>query len=93
MKLGAFGSTVERKVEWIVKKEGPSPGQYDINSDLADATTDFAILGKAPKTRVQTSADAERRKSNSVFNSTTNRFDLTYNSKNPNIRLLTSNGG
>jgi hypothetical protein len=52
VKLGAFGSTVERKTEWAAPKDGPAPGQYDINIDLADATTDFAILGKAPKTRV-----------------------------------------
>ena len=29
---------------------------------------------------------------NSVFNSTTNRFDLTYAKENPNVRLLTSKG-
>jgi hypothetical protein len=60
--------------------------------DLADATTDLAVLGKAPKTRVQTSADAERRMVNSVFTSATNRFDLTYAKENNNVRLLTSKG-
>lgn len=29
---------------------------------------------------------------NSVFTSTANRFDLTYNKKNPDVRLLTSKG-
>jgi len=29
---------------------------------------------------------------NSVFTSTANRFDLVYSGKNPNVRLLTSNG-
>jgi hypothetical protein len=71
---------------------GPSPGQYDVNDDMADATTDPKLLGKIPKSRVSTSHDKEARMQNSVFNSTSNRFDLQYNKKNMDVRLLTSNG-
>jgi hypothetical protein len=45
---------------------------------MADATTDLALVGKAPKTRLRTACDIERRKANSVFNSTSNRFELNY---------------
>ena len=92
VKLGAFGSTTDRNTFWAKPKEGPSPGQYDIHVDLADATTDLSLIGKAPKTRVRTSADIEQKMPNSVFTSTANRFDLQYNAKNPDVRLLTSKG-
>jgi len=41
---------------------------------------------------VRTSADIEQKMPNSVFTSTANRFDLQYNAKNPDVRLLTSKG-
>ena len=90
--MGAFGSTTDRDTFWVEAKEGPAPGYYDMNTDLADATTDLALVGKAPKSRVRTSADIESKMPNSVFTSTQNRFDLVYSSKNPDIRLLTSKG-
>ena len=63
-----------------------------MNTDLADATTDLKLVGKQPKSRVRTSQDIEHKMANSVFTSTANRFDLTYNKKNPDVRLLTSKG-
>lgn len=63
-----------------------------MNTDLADATTDLQLVGKAPKSRVRTSADVEQKKPHSVFTSTANRFDLTYHKANPDVRLLTSKG-
>jgi len=51
----------------------------------------LAVIGKKPKSRIETAISQERRKPNSVFNSTTNRFNLTYNAANINVRLLTSN--
>lgn len=60
--------------------------------DLADATTDLALVGKAPKSRIRTSSDIEQKMPNSVFTSTANRFDLVYSGKNPDVRLLTSKG-
>jgi len=63
-----------------------------MNTDLADATTDLKLVGKQPKSRVRTSQDIEQKMVNSVFASTANRFDLTYNKKNPDVRLLTSKG-
>jgi hypothetical protein len=59
VKLGAFGSTTDRATFWAKAKDGPSPGQYDLNNDLADATTDLALVGKAPKSRVRTTTDIE----------------------------------
>lgn len=78
VKLGAFGSATERTSFWVQPKDGPSPGQYDINCDLADATTDLELVGKKQKARVATSNDQEHRKANSVFTSNVNRFDLIY---------------
>ncbi len=69
VKLGAFGSTTDRNTYWVEAKEGPAPGYYDMNTDLADATTDLALVGKAPKSRVRTSADIESKMPNSVFTS------------------------
>lgn len=92
VKLGAFGSTTDRETFWVKGKDGPSPGQYDLNTDLADATTELSLVGKAPKSRVRTSADIEQKMPNSVFNSTSNRFEMVYNGKNPDVRLLTSKG-
>lgn len=92
VKLGAFGSTTDRATFWARAKDGPSPGQYDLNNDLADATTDLALIGKAPKSRVRTTTDIEQKMPNSVFTSTANRFDLVYSGKNPDVRLLTSKG-
>jgi hypothetical protein len=63
-----------------------------LNNDLADATTDLALIGKAPKSRVRTTTDIEQKMPNSVFTSTANRFDLVYSGKNPDVRLLTSKG-
>lgn len=63
-----------------------------MNTDLADATTDLQLVGKAPKSRVRTSADIEQKMPNSVFNSTSNRFDLMFAKANPDVRLLTSKG-
>lgn len=90
--MGAFGSTTDRSTFWVAPKEGPSPGQYDDNADLADATTELEIVGKVQKARVRTAVDRERRMPNSVFNSTANRFDLNYQKADPKIRLLTSKG-
>lgn len=45
MKLGAFGSTTERKTFWLPVKQGPGPGKYDDGLSLAEGTTDLAILG------------------------------------------------
>jgi hypothetical protein len=92
VKLGAFGSTTDRSTFWVEGRHGPSPGQYNMNTDLADATTDLKLVGKMPKSRVRTSQDIEQKMPNSVFTSTANRFDLTYNKKNPDVRLLTSKG-
>lgn len=63
-----------------------------MNTDLADATTDLKLVGKEQKARVRTSVDMEQKMPNSVFTSTANRFDLNYNKKNPDVRLLTSKG-
>lgn len=63
-----------------------------MNTDLADATTELALVGKAPKSRVRTSTDIEHKMANSVFTSTANRFDLVYSKANPDVRLLTSKG-
>jgi hypothetical protein len=93
VKLGAFGSTTDRATFWALGKEGPAPGQYDVNMDLADNTSDLIAIGKQPKTRIRTSQDIEHKMPNSVFTSTANRFDLVYSSKNPDVRLLTSKGG
>lgn len=91
MKIGGFGSNAQRKDYWQTPKEGPGPGMYDDNKALAEQTTNLSILGKAPKARVETCEAAERRKPNSVFNSTSNRFDMSYSAKNPGVRLLTGN--
>lgn len=92
MKLGAFGSSTERNTFWVKKSDAPPPGQYDTNTDMADATADLNEIGKKQKARVMTSSEAEHRKANSVFTSTVNRFDLNYSNKHPDVRLLTSNG-
>ena len=92
VKLGAFGSTTLRADFWQEAKKGPGPGTYDDNFNLAEGTCSLAVLGKAPKARIQTTEAAERRKPNSVFNSTADRFNMTYSAKNPSVRLLTSNG-
>ena len=63
-----------------------------MNTDLADATTDLKLVGKAQKSRVRTSVDIEQKMPNSVFNSTANRFDLKFAKQNPDVRLLTSKG-
>ena len=63
-----------------------------MNNDLADATTELKLVGKIQKARVRTSQDIEQKMPNSVFTSTANRFDLAYNKKNPDVRLLTSKG-
>jgi hypothetical protein len=77
---------------WAKPSMGPDPGQYDIEDGMADATADPKDSGKLPKARVSTSHDKEARMQNSVFNSTSNRFDLQYSKKNMDVRLLTSNG-
>jgi len=55
-------------------------------------TTPLEVVGKVQKARVRTAVDGERRKPSSIFNSTTNRFDLIYQKADPKIRLLTSKG-
>lgn len=90
--MGAFGSTTQRETYWVAPKNGPAPGQYDENTDLADATTELEVVGKVQKARVRTAVDGERRMPNSVFNSASNRFDLNYQKTDPKIRLLTSKG-
>ena len=92
VKMGAFGSTTDRETFWCSPKDGPSPGQYDDNNDLADATAPLEVIGKIPKTRVQTAHASERRKPSSIFHSATNRFDLDFQKKDPKVRLLTSKG-
>jgi hypothetical protein len=41
VKLGAFGSTTGRTTFWTAPKEGPGPGTYDDNKDLAEGTCDL----------------------------------------------------
>ena len=76
--MGAFGSTTIRETFWCDGKEGPDPGIYEDNNDMADATAELAVVGKFQKARVQTAVAGERRKPSSIFNSATNRFDLEY---------------
>ena len=76
---------------WQNPKEGPGPGTYEDNKALAEGTTSLSILGKAPKARVETCEAAERKKPNSVFNSTSDRFNQSYSAKAPGVRLLTGN--
>lgn len=63
----AFGSNSARSPFWMEPKKGLGPGEYDVNMDMADATTDLEKLGKDPKSRIKTSYETERRKVNSVF--------------------------
>jgi len=90
--MGAFGSTTVRETFWCDPKEGPDPGVYEDNADMADATVPLEIVGKVQKSRVQTAVAGERRKPSSIFHSNTNRFDLEYQKADPKIRLLTSKG-
>lgn len=52
IKLSAFNSSAQREAFWAEPKQGPAPGQYTNNDDLADATTPLEIVGKSRKARV-----------------------------------------
>lgn len=93
IKLGPFGSNTYRfHKSWLDPKEGPDPGQY--TSELVKVNKenkgkfDLAIEGKSTaSTRAFTAAEKERSKGNSIFMSTTERFN-SLEKQNPNVRLL-----
>jgi hypothetical protein len=91
--MGPFGSNTHRfQRSWLDAKEGPDPGQYigelvKVNK-MAKGKFDLAIEGKSTNsTRAFTAAEKERSKANSIFMSTTDRFNHLEKS-NPNVRLL-----
>jgi len=94
IKIGAFGSTQARfdKNAWNGPKEGPGPGAYDTSSLITAPTLDLTIKGENAS-QVETALTNEHKKANSVFVSTTNRFQHCYSSANPHIRILNSRGG
>lgn len=95
IKLGPFGSNNQRFFNsWLKPKEGPDPGAYIghlVKVQKAQKNkNDMAIEGKSTvSTRAFTAAEKERTKPNSVFMSTTERFNVLENN-NPNVRLLQS---
>jgi hypothetical protein len=93
VKLGAFGSNTIRSPDiWLKAKQGPDPGQYEKElvkvQKLQKTKYDLSLEGKSQaSTRAFTAADKERSKINSVFMSTTDRFN-NLESTHPNVRLL-----
>jgi hypothetical protein len=93
IRLGPFGSNTHRfHGSWLAAKEGPDPGHYigalvKVNKQAKDRF-DLAIEGKSTaSTRAFTAAEKERSKANSIFMSTTDRFNHLEKS-NPNVRIL-----
>ena len=93
IRLGAFGSNTNRfKKSWLDPKVGPDPGQYigelvKVNKETK-GKYDLAIEGKSTaSTRAFTAAEKERSKVNSVFMSTTDRFN-SLEKTHPNVRIL-----
>lgn len=96
VKVGIFGSTATRfNKGWNEPKLGPGPGQYDTNSLMTKPTMDQTIKAKpvtSQSNRVDTTLALEKKKPDSIFKSTTNRFDLCYSAKTPGIRILNKGG-
>ena len=95
IKIGAFGSVTHRfHQSWLDPKEGPDPGHYikelvRVNK-AKKGKLDLAIEGKSQaSTRAFTAADKERTKPNSIFLSTTDRFN-NLEMRNPTVRILSS---
>jgi len=91
--MGPFGSNTHRfQRSWLDAKDGPDPGQYigelvKVNKQ-AKGKFDLAIEGKSTNsTRAFTAAEKERSKANSIFMSTTERFNHLEKS-HPNVRIL-----
>ena len=91
--MGPFGSNTHRfQRSWLDAKDGPDPGQYigelvKVNK-MAKGKFDLAIEGKSTNsTRAFTAAEKERSKANSIFMSTTNRFN-NLEKTHPNVRIL-----
>lgn len=94
VKVSAFGSNTVRSPDvWLnPKKDGPDPGQYEKElvkvNKLKKTRFDLSLEGKSQaSTRAFTAAEKERSKINSVFISTTDRFN-SLERTNPNIRIL-----
>lgn len=94
IKIGAFGSTSGRwdKGAWNFPKDGPGPGSYDSSSIMTAPTMDLTVKGEAASMKPETALASEQRKANSVFVSTTNRFNTVYSAQNPHIRMLSRGG-
>lgn len=101
VKLGVFGSTTTRQDGrgWLQIKDGPGPGAYDTSSLMTKATMNHTVVsglnsegGENQPNRFETTLALEKKKPHSIFRSTTDRFNTTFSSKNPNIRMLTSQG-
>lgn len=93
IKLGPFGSNNNRfYASWLNPKQGPDPGHYQKQMVKVNKATkgkyDLAIEGKSQaSTRAFTAAEKERSKTNSIFMSTTDRFNSLEKS-HPNVRIL-----
>ena len=93
IRLGPFGSNTHRfQKSWLDPKDGPDPGTY--NSALVKVEKegkrkyDLAIEGKSTtSTRAFTAAEKERSKANSIFMSTTDRFNHLEKG-HPLVRIL-----
>jgi len=80
IKPNPFGSNIERECTWLRPKEGPDPGYYNAPlvkvEKLKKDKYDLALEGKSTaSTRAHTAAENFRCKVNSVFTSTTDRFN------------------
>lgn len=80
---------------WNQPKDGPGPGAYDYASLHTAPTLDLTVKGENTNSsgKLETALTNEHKKANSIFVSTSDRFNMCYSSKNPNIRLLQSRGG
>lgn len=95
IKLGPFGSNSYRFFKsWMDPRDGgrPDPGQYIgdlVKIQKAEKNKyDLAIEGKSTaSTRAFTAAEKERSKPNSIFQSTTDRFN-SLEKTHPNVVLL-----
>ena len=93
IRLGPFGSNTHRfQKSWLDPKDGPDPGAYNsalvkVNKDTK-RKYDLAIEGKSTaSTRAFTAAEKERSKANSIFMSTTDRFNHLEKG-HPQVRIL-----
>ena len=81
IKLGPFGANKDRFFQsWLQPKDGPCPGQYQRQmvriEKAAKNKYDLAIEGRSQaSTRALTAAEKERTKPNSVFLSSSDRFN------------------